>query len=680
MTGTAGEQGDQGALLPAPTTLLRQVHGAEAGGVEEPVARVTLDLVLPHLDRAFDYLVTPEQDAAALAGTRVSVRFAGKERSGFVLERATTTEHPGRLAPLRRVVSDLPILTPEVAALCRRVAHRYAGSLMDVARLAVPPRHATTERTVRESAAEVRTGQTASWLGIAGEWEPYPAGSAFLRRLAEGQAPRAVWDALPGDWSAALAQAAAATLASGRGVLVVVPTAAQVAAVSDAITAHLPAEPVAVLQAEDGPSRRYRSFVRTLLGHARIVVGTRSAAFAPLPHLGLLVCWDDGSDLLAEPRAPYPHAREVLALRAEAAGSGLLVGGLARTVETTGWVARGWAQPLRAPRATVRELTPRVAAPTAVDLASAGAAAAARIPPQAWRLVKDSLEQGPVLVQVPRAGYLPAVACATCREEARCRSCHGPLQLGGRHGLPTCAWCGRTDRSWHCPTCGGPQLRAVRTGSGRTAEELGRSFPNVPVLLSGARADHGIIENVDERARIVVATPGAEPHAVGGYRCALLLDAATSSAGTTLGASVAAMRRWLSAAALVQAGPDGGRVMLLGDAPQTTAQALVRWDPAGLAERELAERVELSLPPAVRVAAVSGDPASLRAYLRDLRLPPGGEVLGPVPVDDEQHRAVVRAPLAHGWELTTALHAAAALRSAHRDAAAVRIQVDSLEL
>ena len=674
----------QPALLEGLTGV-RTVTGAEAAGVELPVARVAVDMSLPHLDRPFDYRVPPELDAAAQPGTRVSVRFAGKDRSGFVLERGATTDHHGTLTPIRRVVSDLPVLTPEIRALCRAVADRYAGSFMDVARLAVPPRHATTEKSVRESPAEARTGTTAAYLPT-GAWSDYVGGGAYVRRLAAGESPRAVWSALPQhragepDYLAAISEAAAATLASGRGVLVVAPSAHDVEVLHAALTEALPEEPVVALQADQGPARRYRAFLRALTGRARVVVGTRAAAFAPVPRLGLAVCWDDGDDLLAEPRAPYPHAREVLTLRVATQNAALLLGGWSRSVEAGLLVSTGWAHSVLADRATVRQRTPRVEAPGDVDLAREGPAAAARIPHPAWRLVNRALESGPVLVQVPRAGYLPTVACQQCREPARCRECHGPMQLAGRGGTPTCRWCGRPDRTWACPTCQGTVLRAARVGSARTAEELGRAFPKVPVVLSGARADHGVVREVDDHPRVVVATPGAEPVAQGGYHGALLLDGAAITGRQNLAAPGEALRRWLAAAALVRPGADGGRVMLLGDPAPVPAQALVRWDPAGFVERELAERAELELPPATRMAAIRGSSAAVHGLMRFLEVPPGVEILGPVPWAQDEVQVLMRSDLAQSSRLTRALAAAAAVRSAHKDRDPIRIQVDPTEL
>ena len=114
-----------------------------------PVARVAVDISLAHLDRPFDYLVPASMDETAVPGCRVRVRFAGQLVDGYLLDRAETSEHQGRLARLERVISPEPVLTPEIFDLARAVADRYAGTLADVLRLAIPPRHATAEREGR---------------------------------------------------------------------------------------------------------------------------------------------------------------------------------------------------------------------------------------------------------------------------------------------------------------------------------------------------------------------------------------------------------------------------------------------------------------------------------------------------------------------------------------------------
>ena len=102
---------------------------------------------LPHLDRPFDYLVPATMATSAVPGAQVRVRFAGQLASGFVLARLTASDHPGRLGYLERVVAAEPVLTPEIARLARAVADRYGGTLADVLRLAIPPRHAAASRS-----------------------------------------------------------------------------------------------------------------------------------------------------------------------------------------------------------------------------------------------------------------------------------------------------------------------------------------------------------------------------------------------------------------------------------------------------------------------------------------------------------------------------------------------------
>ncbi|WP_448629415.1 primosomal protein N' [Cellulomonas soli] len=688
------------AGLPAPRARRRpRAANAPVEPAERaPVARVAIDLPPAHLDRTFEYLVPAALADAAVPGTRVKVRFGAQDVDGYVLERVEEAEHEGALVPLRKVVSSEPVLTPAVMRLARAVADRYAGTLADVLRLAVPLRHARVES---EDAGVEPVPTSSTVRPSASAWVDYRGGAAFLQHLGAGASPRAVWTALPGTgevaWPVGIAQAVAATVLGGRGALVVVPDARDVERVCAALSdvglgawTRGTRGGVVRLMADDGPAARYRSFLAARRGVAQVVVGTRASAFAPVADLGLVVCWDDGDSLHAEPRSPYPHVREVLALRADLEEAALLLGSHTRTVESQVLVESGWARQVVADRATVRARTPRVQALTAVELAREGAAAAARLPAPAWRVLRDALGSGPVLVQVPRAGYVPAVACGRCRTVARCATCHGPLGLDRADGSPTCRWCGRLATGWRCGECGAGALRSVRVGSERTAEELGRAFPQVPVRVSGARAAAGVLASVPDSPALVVSTPGAEPVAPGGYAAAVLLDAAVATAGTSLRAGEDALRRWLTAAALVRPLGEGGQVVLVGDAAPRPTQALVRWDPVGFAARELAERVELGLPPAVRTVSVRGPRDAVSAVLARLVLPEGADVLGPVVVADDGSRslaqglepdvqALVRAPRGVGAAVARTVAASLAVRSAHREGGAVRVQVDPPE-
>ena len=661
-----------------------------------PVARVAVDISLAHLDRPFDYLVPATLADAAVPGCRVRVRFAGQLVDGYLLERTQTSEHQGRLARLERVISPEPVLTPEIFDLARAVADRYAGTLADVLRLAIPPRHATAERETPATGG----GKHAGPRPAAGPWVRYPAGEAFLAGLAGRRPVRAAWSALPGpQWPAEIAIAAGTTAAAGRGVVIVVPDVRDLERVDAALAgvSHV------CLSADLGPAERYRRWLTVRRGLVPVVAGTRAAMFAPVTDLGLVVLWDDGDDLHAEPRAPYPNAREVLAMRAHRAGAAALIGGFARTAELTQLVAAGWARPLTGYPEALRQAAPLVrAAPDEAELARDAAAMTARLPSMALRAARSALAgdahgalaRGPVLVQVPRRGYLAAIACDRCRAQARCATCGGPLEIGGSHKIPNCRWCGAMATGWTCPRCGSGHLRALVTGAARTAEELGRAFPGVPVRTSGGQH---VLATVSAEPALVIATPGAEPVASDGYAGALLLDGWALLGRPSLRAAEEALRRWMNAAALVR---PAGPVVVLAEASLPAVQALIRWDPVSFSERELAERAELGFPPAVRMASVTGAPAAVADFVGSVGLPDQAEVLGPVPADtfparsaghsqqpaqptdppEPQERALIRISRREGLALARALHAAQATRSARKDGAAVRVQLDPAEV
>ncbi|CAJ1583372.1 primosomal protein N' [[Mycobacterium] wendilense] len=652
-------------------------------------------LTVPHLDREFDYLVREEQSDDAQPGVRVRVRFHGRLVDAFVLERRWNTDHQGQLGWLDRVVSPERVLTAEVRRLADAVAARYAGTRPDVLRLAIPPRHARVEKETTSAAASFEVAAPDRE-----QWERYAGGPAFLTALEEGRAARAVWQALPGEsWADRIADMAAATVRGGRRVLAVVPDQRDVDALWHSAVERCGAEVVVALSAGLGPTARYRRWLSVLRGGAHVVIGTRSAVFAPVHDLGLVVVWDDGDDTLSEPRAPYPHAREVAMLRAHQLRCAAVIGGFARTAEAHALVRSGWAHDLVASRAVLRERAPRVVAldDDGYEQERDPAARTARLPSVALRAARTALQADrSVLVQVPRRGYVPSLACARCRTVARCRHCTGPLSLTDRLAAGAeCRWCGRVDPALRCVRCGSDAVRAVVIGARRTAEEFGRAFPGVPVVTSSGDS---IVRTVDGPAGLVIATPGAEPAAPGGYGAALLLDGWALLGRQDLRAAEDTLRRWLAAAALVRPHSDGGTVVVVTEAAIPTVQMLIRWDPVGAAGAELDARAEVGLPPSVHMAALDGTADAVAALLAEAGIPGTGaepavasaEVLGPVdlPVGArrppgldpaaEVVRMLVRVRREHGLALASALRGATAVLSARREHDPVRVQIDPL--
>jgi primosomal protein N' (replication factor Y) len=232
-------------------------------------------------------------------------------------------------------------------------------------------------------------------------------------------------------------------------------------------------------------------------------------------------------------------------------------------------------------------------------------------------------------------------------------------------------------------------VRAVVVGARRTAEELGRAFAGTPVVTSAGDA---IVAEVAARPALVVATPGAEPHAAGGYGAALLLDTWALLGRQDLRAAEDALWRWMSAAALVRSRGDGGVVMVVAESSIPTVQSLIRWDPVGHAEADLAARAEVGLPPSVHIAAIDGTAGAVAALLDQARLPEGAELLGPVdlpagvrrpagsPAGAPVTRMLVRVPRAEGLALAAALRSGVGVLSARQNHEPARVQVDPLHI
>ena len=693
------------ALIPAAPEPVNVAAELEASGVPNPVARVRVDSTLPQVDRTFDYRVPAELSEDAVPGARVRVLFNGHELTGYIEERAATTDWTRTsLLPIKSVLSRVPSVAPEIFALAEALADRYASTVANVLRLAVPPRIAALDKkyapllpgyesaylgdfapesehvesehaalghaepepsaaSATSSAAASSTADPYAWLATPGAPAPfvldppalnpdapdaasvfsdYENGAEFIEDVAAGAATRAVMTVLPGHlehtWADVVATALATAATSGRGAIAVVPTAKNLDLLEAALAERLPADSFVRLSSDSTPHTRYHGFVKARLGRVPVVIGTRAAAYAPVANLGLVVCWDDGDSSLVERRAPYCHARDVLLLRASAENTAALFAGFSMSSEAARLVRTRWASHVRAPRALVRDYSPRIfSTGSEFELARDPLAAMARIPHLAFEHARRALARGPVLVQVARSGYIPSFSCERCRMPARCGECSGPLSVASGSSVPSCSWCGHLAQQWRCSECGFTHWRYSAAGATRTAEELGRAFPNVPVISSAG--DH-VRASVGPEPALVVATPGAEPVAFGGYAAALLLDADKMLRFDSLRAPEAALRRWLNAAALVRPAALEGTVVTTAS-PSPVEQALVRWDPAWFARQELEERAQTGLPPAVRTAAVTGAEADVRAFMEEFlgssaleeRVREQLRIVGPVPLD-----------------------------------------------
>ena len=608
------------------------------------VARVLIDSPLPQLDRLFDYGIPAALVESAVPGVRVRVplRSAGRVADGYIVEVGPAGDYTGALSELEAVTSPIPVLAPDVWALARRASDRAAGNASDIIRLAIPGRQVRVEKAYLADDQRDLMPALPQAIPVDGY-----ADGVFTGRLAIDAIP-GVAEVAPGiwagRWAVTMAAAAVAAIAQGKSAILAVPDYRDQAQLEAALAAVLPPELVVHLDARQSNPDRYRGFLRCLSGSPLVIVGNRSVVYAPAENLGLIALWDDGDPLHSEPLSPYVHTRDAALIRQELQGTDLFFFGHARSTEVERLVELGWLASVSPDPAVLPKIIP-----TVQQSSEDRFAAQARIPTAAWREAKAALLEGPVLVQVARPGYAPRLSCADCRQSARCQRCEGPLTQKSARSIPACAWCGAIAAAWKCSNCEGEKLRLVGQGATRTAEDLGRAFPGVKIVI--ADGERPILQ-VGAEPALVIATRGAEPVAAGGYKAILLLDGESLVARESLRVGEDCLRTWSNAAALAA---HRAPVVLVG-VGGALASALATWRQAAYARQELADRRQLRFPPAVRVATVSG---SLEAVAEAVAAVHGeaSDILGPVDVEDGKVRTIVRFDYGKGLEVASTLRA-----------------------
>lgn len=639
---------------------------------EPLVARVMIDSPLPQLDRLFDYAIPPALRAECAAGVRVRVplRSAGRMADGFVVELTAGGDYGGALSELEAVVSTVPILAPEVWAVARKLADRAAGNASDIVRLAVPKRQVRVEKAwlaaKAAAASEPAPPENVPAENVppentaaepAQESEP-PLADLDALGLAIDASSRIALEAVPrlsavtdpdgqehwvGHWAVTLAAAAVHSLRGGASSILSVPDYRDQEQLMLALVAVAPAESVVRIDARQSNPERYRSVLACLGAAPLIIVGNRSALYAPAAKLGLIAVWDEGDPLHSEPLSPYVHTRDAALVRQEQQGCALIFAAHSRSTEVQRLVELGWLTTVAAERSYLPKVIP-----TAAQDPQDQHAAAARIPSAAWREARAALEHGPVLVQVARPGYAPQLACESCRSSARCLACEGPLATRRANSTPACTWCGALASTWSCRHCQGTRLRLVGQGSVRTAEDLGRAFPGVRIIIADGERT---VMTVGRTPALVVATRGAEPIAEGGYRAILLLDGERMLARESLRVAEDCLRWWGNAIALAA---PGAPTVLVG-VGGALATALATWRLSDFASSELADRRSLRFPPAVRVATLTGSAVPVEKAVAAAAALSGVDVLGPVETDDGGLRAIVRFDYGVGAEVASVI-------------------------
>ena len=531
------------------------------------ILRVGLDVPL---DRLFDYRAG---DAiAAEPGCRVLVPFGPRNVVGIVVERADDSEvDPEKLKDATRVLDATPLIGAELLSTLRRAARYYQHPLGEVLHMALPaalrspkplpvqvaallaltddgrgalddPKRRRGTRLAAlldlvadapvpiqeldgllpNARAALRTAISRGWIerrtddaSARREGVPAPPLNDAQREAADalvaarGFAPF-VLDGVTGSGKTEVYLAAIADrLARGEQSLVLLPEIALTPQALRRFRERLGVD-VAALHSGLGETERARAWLAAASGEAKVVLGTRSAVFVPLPRAGLIVVDEEHDASYKQQDGFRYHARDLAVLRAQALGVPVVLGSATPSLESLANVAAGRYRALRLAHRAGLAQPPAL---RVVDLR--GKALQHGLAPATLDAIAAAIARGEqALVFKNRRGYAPVLMCHDCGWSATCPQCDRALTLHQATRRLRCHHCGFSQAPPRaCPSCESLAIHPLGQGTERLEETLRARFPDVPIVrvdrdtTSSRRARDALLDQLPGAgARILVGT------------------------------------------------------------------------------------------------------------------------------------------------------------------------------
>lgn len=625
--------------VPRLFRLKSEIAPAPSGPRAEvsPFAQVRVDTGVFHLDQLFDYSVPESLSAIAVVGVRVQVPFGGREVEGIIAARVLSPFSAGAIKSITKIISVHPVATTQSLHLLDEASKIYGANPWDIIRSAIPPRTAAVDKSYTSTVSQGSTAQKRKGLSFQ-TLMPFSPAHAQLNPLVRS----------------AIQQGS---------VLIIAPDEKDVRQIQHYLSAEF--EDVITLTAAMSRDDRYRGFLDAMNRPLSVVVGTRSAVFAPVNNLSTVIIFKESAVDHQEIRSPGWNSVSIAQLRSELESLNLILTGFSPSIRSSLGIDEG----------SVKYLNQKAV----VNVKSFDPADGALLPGRIFGDIKKALAKGPVLFLAPRKGYGNALLCSHCRNLAQCK-CGGRLSVSAKAAAPTCVHCGSNYPDWKCSFCNRDKQYLAGRGIERATEEISRAFPGFPVFTS--RGDL-IREEIESKPSIVLATPGAQPYVEGGYTAVVVLDAIRFFTHTDINAQERARELLLETASLVS---SQGQVLLVIDSAHPITSSIARWNVAPMIKRELSERRDLDLPPfcSSAVLVMSQDIATqigagLKKALTELRLPASTRIYGPTELPNNQAKIVLHVAKDDSQNLYNVLHELQRRRSiAKKDLLTLRIDPYSL--
>lgn len=581
------------------------------------VLRVALAVPLPKL---FDYAAHTASEADI--GRRVIVPFGSRSVVGIVIEVAGETAiAPDKLRAAGQILDDMPPLARDWLALARFVADYYQRPLGEVIHAALPPRLRRPKPLRRAQASDAPAREftfltefalTAEQTGAVGEIQSALGRyEAFLLAGVTGSGKTEVY-------LHCIAQA----LARGGQALVLVPEINLTPQFEEVFARRFPNARVATLTSAAAEKQRAERWLAAQMGAVDVVLGTRLAAFAPLPRLALVVVDEEQDASFKQQDGVRYSARDLAVYRAHAAGVPIVLGSATPSLESWVHAARG--------RYRLLELRHRARSGSrlpAVHLIDTRSGLPRNgLSPALVTAIENCIARGEqALLFLNRRGYAPVLACAACGWTSDCERCAAHLVLHTADRRLRCHHCGQeTAIPRHCPTCGNVDLAPFGRGTQRLEETLAACFGGARILRIDSDSTRRKGRWQEMRATIAAGEAdilvGTQILAKGHDFPRVTLVGVLNADAALVAADYRAPER-LYAQLYQVAGRAGrgeapGEVLVQTRYPQHPLyRALVRHDFAAFADAMLEERRQAGFPPFVHEAVLRAESDHMRGAL-----------------------------------------------------------------
>ncbi|PIQ84214.1 MAG: primosomal protein N' [Candidatus Omnitrophica bacterium CG11_big_fil_rev_8_21_14_0_20_63_9] len=565
-----------------------------------PIAEVVFNLPI---ERSFHYLIPEPLRDTLQPGMRVSVPFGPRQRIGLVTQ--CLARSPIRhLKPIRRVIDPRPVISDERWALAQWMSEYYACSLGEALFAMVPSTLRLPRVDAPEAAAAPGDFPTTRFTLSSDQRQAFEAiGRAIDQRRAQALL---LYGVTASGKTELYLQAIERVLEQGRSAICLVPEIALTLQTVERFTArfgHL----VAVWHSRLRTRQRAQAWTDAAAGRRRIVIGTRSAVFAPLPQLGALILDEEHETSYKQEDAPRYHARDVAMARARLVGATVILGSATPSIESFHAAQEGRMQLLHLPQRIEGRPLPRV---EIIDMRQelSGRRRFAPLSNRLERALLHTVERGEqAMLLLNRRGFARSVQCRLCGAVARCTRCEIPLIYHAGGTELRCHYCGlHRDAEEVCTQCRKGPLRFRGAGTERVESELHRLFPSASIArmdrdTTAKREAHRMLyEAVRDRA--VGLLVGTQMIAKGfDFPQVTLVGVVSADSALNLPDFRAGERTFdllTQMAGRAGRGEQAGRVMIQTYCPDHYAiQAARHHDYRRFYEDEIAMRRNLRLPP-----------------------------------------------------------------------------------